>query len=410
MGSIADFIRDETEKYNNKVKLHNANAEKANREIIEKNTGEKLKKLKPLQSPEQWLQDIAENSRQCMLATHVGKFTSPAAKVNVFSDLRMPESKGYVCSMNTNCRYARDIVASGAFSSTTKFLFKELEDGRPVLEHLEGNTEEIKSELSGFTDDYEGLRGSLLGLRKPAIEDGTDWNVRQVYFPLGNGEYQILTPLTSSPLLFEIKRRVREIGKKQYELYEKGPRAFSGITAIAYGGEQPQNISCLNFSNGGEGYLLPSVPPVIEKQYKRTPKYNFFRECLFKGYFKHEFEQLKQLVDSEKNNVYMREKVKYTLSDIIDKVVYCAAGLQTLPAGWTNTDRCKDLPDEQKLWLDAGNNAKRLESEDWAVKVAKAITAWVIRTFGSLYKSRIISGDIEFDFIYDIAFDALGGY
>lgn len=62
-------------------------------------------------SPHQWLQEIVDKIDTCTIATHVGKFSHPETKVNVY--VRPTQSTvGYVATDNVDCK--ADISVSSA--------------------------------------------------------------------------------------------------------------------------------------------------------------------------------------------------------------------------------------------------------------------------------------------------------
>ena len=99
----------------------------------------------------------------------------------------------------------------------------------------------------------------------------TDYLVKQVYFPTSDG-YHLLSVLTPSGLVFELKKRIQElrfsdknkearVAKRNQEFHAEGFDEILDLTVFGYGGSKPQTVSVLNSKNRGESYLLPCKPP-----------------------------------------------------------------------------------------------------------------------------------------------------
>lgn len=93
----------------------------------------------------------------------------------------------------------------------------------------------------------------------------TSSKIKQVYFPvwLDDEDYHLLSILTPSGLLFEMRRRIDDIRfseqtktlrdlKRKGEYSEVGFKEIYGLTTIGFGGTKPQNISVLNNQNAGK--------------------------------------------------------------------------------------------------------------------------------------------------------------
>ena len=101
--------------------------------------------------------------------------------------------------------------------------------------------------------------------------------MKQVYFPVGEAQYHLLSILTPSGLITRLKQSVDAMrfseetkqakeSRKKNEHHEVGYSDIFDLTVTGYGGTQPQNVSVLNSQNAGRAYLLPSCPPVLEKE------------------------------------------------------------------------------------------------------------------------------------------------
>ena len=124
------------------------------------------------------------------------------------------------------------------------------------------------------------------------------------------------------------------------------------LTVTAYGGTKPQNITCLQYQNGGVTYLLHIEPPTLKKRNIRLPTRNFFTNTLQISHLKDSFQFLHGLMKSEINNINIREVISNILKYIIDRVLELAFQVRASGIGWSTTEYYKNLPLAQRIWLD----------------------------------------------------------
>jgi CRISPR-associated protein Csy1 len=138
----------------------------------------------------------------------------------------------------------------------------------------------------------------------------TSSKVKQVYFPVQDREYHLLSVMTPSNLMFTLKERIREMhfseitkqareSKKSLKHHEKGFSEIYGLTVSGYGGTKPKNISVLNNQNHGEAYLLPSSPPQLADRKVQTPRTDFFKNSLWLKAFKDDFLKFHALLEQD---------------------------------------------------------------------------------------------------------------
>jgi len=241
----------------------------------------------------------------------------------------------------------------------------------------------------------------------------TDRLVKQVYFPVDD-DYHLLSILTPSGLVSQIKKRVDEIRfsdedkkarelKKKNEFYKEGEGYddLLDLTVMGYGGTKPQNISTLNSQNGGRAYLLSSLPPKFEKREVNLPTYDFFINVLWVKDFEKEFSKLAKLIKDTRNNKPIREYRQDLIDKIINKVLeYVAAIKKDSGVAWSDGEKYSNLPKAQKIWLDDKYEDERGKDDDWVKEVSHDFAEWIIKTYEKLHdKSFEILGDAEFIYI-----------
>ncbi|WP_413482873.1 type I-F CRISPR-associated protein Csy1 [Morganella psychrotolerans] len=236
----------------------------------------------------QWLPRAAVRAGQISLSTHPCTFTHPSARQNsmgiagnnkvtaVIAQAKQ-ENDGFLRSGNIQTE--PDALGNAAALDIYRFLMLKMQDNRTLLTHIDEESPLAKSLLSH--GDYHVLRNDFLRViteRKQAI---TSSKIKQVYFPVfdntAGDNYHLLSVLTPSGLLFELRRRIEFIlwsagnktEKNKHQNNERNTESFRtiyGITVIRFGGSKPQNISVLNNDNAGKACLLLSVPPGFKCQ------------------------------------------------------------------------------------------------------------------------------------------------
>ena len=216
---------------------------------------------------EDWLMATALNASKCTASFYVGRFSHPSADVKISHSAKNDTLDGYITTDAVAC--TKDItVSSAAYLGTSKFLLLELEDKKTVLSHFKENTEKLRQDLSSLQIDYAAVRNNILSVKEDYIPDATDERIRQVFFPIGENQYHLLSILPASSLMLELRKRLRNMEAqagasrdKKSELYLTPYRKVFDLTNISIGGTQAQNISTLNNMNGGRAYLIPAFPP-----------------------------------------------------------------------------------------------------------------------------------------------------
>ncbi|MDD3267112.1 MAG: type I-F CRISPR-associated protein Csy1, partial [Burkholderiales bacterium] len=167
------------------------------------------------------------------------------------------------------------------------------------------------------------------------------------------------------------------------------------LTVMAYGGTQPQNISVLNSQNAGRAYLLPSIPPVLEKRNVKLPKFDFFKQCLYRKNFQESFKNLHKLMQLEINNINIRNAINKVIGFIVDDVLFTAFKIRQYESAWSMGDAYANLPIAQKIWLDNAYQNERLEQIEWRDEISQDIARWLLRTYKDLIYGALLLGDVE---------------
>ena len=195
----------------------------------------------------EWLPKAASQTTHIKRTTHPPKFTHPSSDTSkIICDINNYKSDGLLKCGNVK-KIDIDADLSAAYLKVYDFLNLILEDGKKVFEHILENTSFAKRllNISGYSAD--DLRTKFLKFiisnDKP---NKTDYRIKQVYFPIGKHEYHLLSILTNSGIVFELKNRINILrsnakntrkNRKDNEYIEPSYyRKMFDLTIIGYGG------------------------------------------------------------------------------------------------------------------------------------------------------------------------------
>jgi CRISPR-associated protein Csy1 len=343
-------------------------------------------------SLDEWLPDAARRVAQLSMVSHPSKFSHPSAKTSSIIADATKRADGFLRTGNSEVNL--DVLGNAAALDVYKFLSLELDDGRTLIEHLEQGSETAKQRLAITTATFEEIQKGLLTIKQGDDTAVTSGKVKQVYFPC-DGDYHLLSILTPSGLMFELRNRIRDMlfseqVKEARELKKSNGFSNNGfdelfnLTMVSYGGAKPQNISVLNYQHGGKAYLLPCLPPLLQKGSVRLPRYNFFTNTLWVGRYKDSFNALQNLMRSDYRNRNIREGRDSIILFIIDQVIDVMWSVRNHEAGWSQTEYYLHLPAHQKLWLDDVWAKERGHSGEWLSKVVEEFSRWIVLAYNKL--------------------------
>ncbi len=359
-----------------------------------------------------WLPDAAKRAKQLNVVSHPAKFSHSAAKTSSVIAQAEPKNDGLLRYGNV-MDIELDVFGNAAAMDVYKFVSLKLQDGLTVLQHLEQATDVIQQQFDLTTASFDELHSGLMAIKQDSEpQTTTSGKVKQVYFPVeseANG-YHLLSILTSSGLMYELKQRINEMrfsddtkqareDRKSGEFNANGLREIYGLTGIGYGGTKPQNISALNNQNGGVAYLLSSMPPELESRPIRLPKKDFFNEVLWNKAFDWAFKELDYLLNKDWHKTF---EIRNQRDAAFEAAIYRAADLleqvREKNSGWSDSDTYENLPNWQKIWLDQKYANKRDESDEYLDFAMEGFTRWFLEAFKAylkLNKSRFDDTDLK---------------
>lgn len=342
-------------------------------------------------SLQEWLPDAAKRVSQLSMVSHPSKFSHPSAKTS--SVIAQVESAldGYLRSGNVH--YPLDVFGNAAAMDVYKFLSLSLTEDSIVLTGFEKDDRDLKSLIEKSSLDFASLKQAFLVIKNDDASSKTDHLVKQVYFPLDNNEYHLLSILTASGLIARLKQSIDQLrfsdatkeAKEKRKKNEHDAEGYSDIfelTVTAYGGTQPQNVSVLNSQNAGRAYLLSSCPPNLEKRAVRLPKTDFFAQCLYRKNFQDSFIQLHKFMQLDLNNIDIRTAIRNIIQFVIDQVLLQGFKIREYyPEGWSQQDYYASLPKLQRIWLDQIYATQRDDDSEWRSELSEDIARWILRSY-----------------------------
>lgn len=352
------------------------------------------KAAKKEQTPAEWIQSNLQNLERCRAVSHIARYTNPDVAISIH-DNGQPVGQGYLTTADITAEDDLVVKGGAAYMAFASFLvgkFSEKATAEEQKEDLAAKTawqyfrEDapfIRKEIESLGIAYEPLREKVLEIQPQELPRQTDTRLRQVYFPTGEKDYHLLTVISPVSMMFSLTEKIetalhlqRKCRDKKSEHYGKSHCIFPYITRAAFGGSQPQNLSCRNTSRGVD--VLPSQPPILSGRKIRLPKRNFFSDSLYWRRFSDTLSNLDTLLREQRHNHEARERRENIILDFVECVLYEANRLQNLPAGWSQDT---ELSDEQAVWLDAAYGSQRQDDTDWIWPACLDFARWLVNAY-----------------------------
>lgn len=355
-------------------------------------------------APKTWIADAARRVGQIQQVTHAIKYTHPDARgSSLYSTGNQHATDSEVGTHTLGATLAADVVGNAAALDVYKFLNLRVGE-HSILALAVVNHPTLSAALSDNAEEAQAWMSAFATLAQAKGETASHKLARQVYWPLGDGNYHLLAPLFPTSLVHGVWKAVREDrfsdeakaareARKAGIAHPHGFREYPELAIQSFGGTKPQNISQLNSERYGENYLLPALPPNWQSPAIRPP---FTVNSVFDRIFGNRprvRELVRTLRDFLKsvgryNNVHIREKRAELTAYLCDEALLYAAELRDaidtreLSAGWTLDERCQ-LNRAEQLWLDPlrGESDPDFASEylrdEWPDEICRRFGNWL---------------------------------
>ncbi|WP_319561096.1 type I-F CRISPR-associated protein Csy1 [Marispirochaeta sp.] len=371
-------------------------------------------------NPNQWLPNAAIRARQIKISSHPCTFSHPSAnkhknkddKTTAIIAKKPKKNDGYLRTGNVESDL--DALGNAAVLDVYAFLNLTMEDGRNLIEHIESETIVAKELLNIPTATYENLRkGFLAMITNEEKETITSSRIKQVYFPIDSENYHLLSILSNSGIIYDLKDRINKFRfseehkelremKRKNEYSENGFKEIYDTTTIGYGGANPQNISVFNTINRGRSYLLLSAPPTLTKREIRFPRKNFFFESIRYYHIREPLQKLHGIFKSGVDSVIPRRNLESgrdnRIEEILDAIILRMSVIRTVSSEQYN-EETSELPYHQKIWLLEINEKKRNDQDEWLNTLCSELSNWIITAYRKTIKNPIILGSAERQYI-----------
>lgn len=369
----------------------------------------------------QWLSDMSEKAQQRKFVTHIPKTVHPGAQVTNILVKSERENDGYI--RTANLPEFLDTVGNATFLPISGLLNLFVDD-RLFYQHLRDDTNVSKEFVDFIGLDGETVRDNYLKTFLSDDTSVTDGKMRQVYFPVDDSDYYVITPLMSSTVMHAFKAALEKNDKynsnpldlpnklsaRQLEArgqyLEGGYWNLPNLVTVSYGGDKPQNISSDNLLSK-ERKLIKSLPPEIRKRKIRIPLTSFFKESVYSkaGRYVEIFSALDKIYKCPRNNIDIRSKRDdYMLALLEEIAVDIAAVRYEISFGDSEYRGSLDSAEYTMLYEDD----KRYESDEWLEKIAEKFTRWFFDTYKKIVKKPFEYGVAEFQFVKDFSVDNRG--
>jgi len=327
-------------------------------------------------------------------ATHIAKLTHSQSTSTSFLDNGKTFKKLYLSTSSLLTKKIDGSYSDAKLSKNVKFLMLE-HDGKLLSEELINRNSEV---LKIFSDGNEELAIWMQNFHRLLTPSpASDSLAKQVFFPIKNNEYHLLTILKSSTLsqavfdscfekLIRKKQSILKKNKTNNAYFPDVYQQFINVAKISPVSSQPQNVSVLNGKRGGYIRLFSAQPPTWQSQLKAPIYKKSFFDYFGNSHITEDVNYLRDfLLRFENIGLSIKDPKRYEhlerwVNSIIDEVLFYTSSIQAMPAGWSNIEGSK-LKLEHQYFLDPyqdneGFQQKR-ESTDWQNVVCYDFARWL---------------------------------
>jgi len=412
--AISDFLQ---KRLQLKLDLLDKELEKLKEDQVDELNKVELKRQQENEKhePAFWIKNAADRVWQIEQATHVLKYTHPDAtlceslkrshttNINSPGNCAIDELSVGTHTINSNAT-PDAAVGNAAALDVYKFLHLDI-NGSSLLERACANDPELAAVFAELGELDQSWIGAFAGFSKSTKRPASHKLAKQIYWPLGKGEYHLLAPLFPTSLVHGVWKTIREdrfseTAKAAREArqtgvsHPQGYREYPNVVIQNFGGTKPQNISQLNSERYGENFLLPSLPPTWHSESIRPP---YRMDSVFDRLFGNRQEVKKHIsalreflvsVENSDSTLRIRNKRAELTGYICDELLQFAAELNELDAGWSLAPECS-LNLAEQCWLDPERS-----KVDKAFATERHLGGWqddICRRFGNWLNARLNS-------------------
>ena len=341
-----------------------------------------------------WLSEWTPKAKDISFATHVGKLTHSSSKSSSILDASTEVNYSYLTTSAIS-NLELDTASANAASLPIADVLKTSVGDVSVLDCIKNNDFRL---FELITSDRDLIVKWVNNLKQAydSLEKQSYFLSKQIYFPLGDGGYHLLLPLTSSSIAHKIHFEIK--GYWSEEQFEARKRKKEGVyhssltvtypnkASLSITQSNHSNASSLNGKRGGKLILLPSLPPPTRSKMTRIPLDD---ESIFNKYLasliKNEVSELKKYllvikgkkISFNKPDTHIRLKNK--IVDVVEGVTnYILSVNEIAEMNWTND--CF-IPIEQQLlfepWREDEKAIEEKKRNIWIKTVSQSFAYWL---------------------------------
>jgi len=360
-------------------------------------------------APKIWISDAAIRAKQISFVSHPIKFTHTDAKGSscYVANLGWGGDDKYLTS-TTLFSPSVDVVGNAAALDVASFL--QLTVGGKNLAHCISIGD--MSSFVPFMQDEVQLEEWKFGFTQALVDKKLKSHslAKQLYFPISDECYHLISPLYSSSLAQALYLRIAEsrYSEPAKELRKlKRENKFSPLTTVDYlnvavqtfGGTKPQNVSQLNSGRNGKSYLLSCQPPAWKTSIA-PPSGN--KKAFWREFDRRAWRTAKALkaflvnVAESDGTKSIRDKRAEWVDELIEILFQYAAEIQNMTehSGWSTES---NLSRAEQLWLDPFRQDDQFQIErqakEWQRKIAEQFSGWLNH---KLADDKLVMKDSEY--------------
>lgn len=369
---------------------------------VAEDDSEQRERLRAAHAPNTWIADAVRRVGQIQQVTHAIKYTHPDARGSSLYSTGNPHAADTEVGTHTlGADLAADVVGNAAALDVYKFLNLRLGE-RSILDLAIGKHPALERAFSDNAEEAQAWMTAFATLTDNKGQLASHKLAKQIYWPLGDGAYHLLSPLFSTSLAHTVWEKIRadtelawnvRKARKAGESISTPYSDYPDLLIQKFGGDNPQNISQLNANRTSKNYLLPALPPNWQSPAVRPP---YAVSSVFDRIFGNR-PRVRELVRTLRaflervahyNNVQIRDKRAELTAYLCDEALLYAAELRDavetgdLAAGWTQDTRCR-LNRAEQLWLDPlrrhldADFASEYQRDEWPDDICRRFGNWL---------------------------------
>jgi len=365
----------------------------------------KRKFLSEKYTPKNWLSNNCSNALSVSFATHVIKLTHSSINTPSLFDCINEQNDACLTTSTLKSKVIDGAVAGNQFAPIFQFLELEL-NGTKLAEQI-AKDDNVFGGFLPENDESKELAGKWIDGFRKALDSGkpsTHSLAKQIYFPIADAEYaridrsqgyHLLCNVVSSSLAHVVYEKVfddKQMPIKQ--MVEKGKycrtarmkylqRSHLSVTASNH-----SNASQLNGKRGGKLHLFSTQSPVWESQLKPPVNRKSLFDDLYNSAIKTEVDYLRDFLirfsrlDLSIKDPRRKRHLERWVNNIIDEFLFYIATIQSLPSGWSDTEKIR-LKKEHRYLLDPYYINTEFQSSrqatDWQAIIRADFALWLNR-------------------------------